>query len=109
MPVSNPEMTADLREIIAMDVSAQVKLIYQGRLIIGTKGNIALGTVFDRDGGGLNTSDDSTATFVADDFPVLPDGSEIVTVNGRGLRVQKANYDDFNVACVIDFTSISEI
>lgn len=106
---SNPEMTADLREIIAMDLSAQVKLIYMGRTIIGTKGNIALGTVYDRDGGGTNSSDDSTATFVADDFPSLPDGNEIVTVDSRPLRVMKANYDDFNVACVIDFTSVTEI
>lgn len=106
---SNLEMTADLREIISFDVDAQVTMIYQGRTIIGTKGNIAVGTVFDRDGGGLNSSDDSTATFLAVDFPVLPDGSEIVTVNGRELRIQKANYDDFNVACLIDFTSVSEI
>ncbi len=106
---SNAEMTADLRELIAMDIDAQVTMTYKGRNIVGTKGNASLSTDYDRDGGGENTSKDTTATFVAADFPTLPDGSEIVFINGEQLRISKAGYDDYNVACVIDFTSVSEI
>ncbi len=104
--ISNAEMTADLREIIAMDGAAQIHLIYQGREIIGTKGNLAMDTIFDRDGGGENSSYDLTATFVAQDFPVLPDGSELVLVNKSQRRILRAKFDDFNVACVLDFTSV---
>lgn len=107
IPVSNADqMAADLRELIAIDPAAQVTLNYRGRPIIGTKGNLTQATIFDRDGGGLNTDDDIVATFLASDFPVPPDGSEQVTVNGRPLRIHQAAYDDFRVACAIQFTSV---
>jgi hypothetical protein len=105
----DPEMIADLRDIIACDASAQVVLNYKGRIIFGTKGNLAASGTYDRDGGGINYDDSWPATFVACDFPVKPDGTENVTVDGAPWRIARANYDDFNVACVIDFVSVSAI
>lgn len=100
------QMAFDLREIIATDPAAQVTLNYKGRPIIGTKGNLTQATVFDGDGGGLNTDDDIVATFVLADFPNPPNGSEEVIVNGRELRIHQAAYDDFRVAVAITFTSV---
>lgn len=106
--MSNAEMTADLREIIITDQSAQIHLLFNGRVITGTRGNLVNAANFDRDGGGINPDDDITATFVADDFQTPPQGDEFVVVNGKQLRLMKATFDDYRVGIVIDFTSINQ-
>jgi len=106
MAINNPEMVADLREIIAMDEEAQIMLIFNGRTITGTKGNLVNAATFDRDGGGINPDDEITATFVASDFQTPPQGDELVVVNGKQLRLLKATLDDFRVGVVIEFTSV---
>lgn len=101
-------MSADLKEIISLDVDAQITILYQGTTIIGTKGDLTLGTTFDRDGGGTYTATDSPCTFALSDFPQQPQGSEIIQLNGVFKRIDTVKNDDYNVAVVLTLTSPDE-
>lgn len=102
------EMAADLREILLMEPSAIVNLIFQGKTIQGTKGDLTTAMSFDRDDGGLYSDDKTIATFILSDFPTPPVGKEIVSVNGVQKRILSVKQDDYGVAVALDFTSPNE-
>lgn len=103
------ELSNDLREIIVMDEAARVGLIFNGKSIIGTKGDLISAVAYDRDGGGLNYRGDFSATFVLSDFPTPPVGQEIVFIdNSVQKRILNVKTDDLNVAVVLDFASPNE-
>lgn len=106
--MKSEEMIDDLREIITMDEEAQVIIIYNGRTIIGTKGDLINASTFDRDDGGIYSKDDYSATFVLNDFPDHPDGSEIIFANGDQKRIVNVKSDDFGVAIVLELSTPNE-
>lgn len=102
------EMTADMRELISGDEDALVSLVFQGRAITGTKGDLISMSSLDRDDGGIYSDDKTPATFVLADFPTTPLGTEVVMVDNEERRIASAKIDDFNVAVVLAFTSPNE-
>lgn len=103
------ELTADLREIIQCDEGAQVSVTVNGKQIVGTRGNILNQTIYDRDGGGINTDSDLTATFILSDWPTIPIGDEVVGLDGEEKRILRCTQDDLGVALIIDFASVTAI
>lgn len=103
------EMAADLREIITFEEAAQIHIIFAGRPIIGTRGNLLMSASYDQDDGGIYSDDNVVGTFLLSDFPSQPTTQEIVQVNGRGrLRILRLQRDDLSVAIALTFTSQNE-
>lgn len=104
MSAKTDMMTADLRWVIdEEDTESDVTVVWNGSTIVGTRGEVDADAVFDPDGGGENTSDDFSAAFLLVDWPSIPVGDEIVSVDGVAKRIYKVRVDDLNVAIVIDF------
>jgi len=96
-------MSADLRDIIQMDSDALVNLVFNGKPIQGTKGDLVNSADLDSDGGGIYEQADITATFVFSDFPTKPVGDEIVQLDKMQKRILRVTVDDFGAAIAIAF------